>query len=165
MEFLVKNGATRIIQDLKDDIFKIRTLQDLTFHQDGLDKCRGIREKAKSLCDLISDPDRLDEEREFSKKNREKFRQFSSEESSKYDHGIGYTSPDKNDFIIGTRNLEKNKGDDKYYKKHKRSSEKKKNKKKKKYESGSDDQIESDSESSSDSDSERERRRRKKERK
>lgn len=28
MEFLIKNGATRIIQDLKDDIFKIRTLQE-----------------------------------------------------------------------------------------------------------------------------------------
>jgi len=67
MEFLVKNGANRIVQDLKDDIFKIRTLQDCTFHQDGLDKCRGVREKAKSIVDLISDPERLEEEREFSK--------------------------------------------------------------------------------------------------
>jgi epsin len=67
MEFLVKNGATRIIQDLKDDIFKIRTLQDCTYHQDGLDKCRGVREKAKAIVDLISDPERLEEEREFSK--------------------------------------------------------------------------------------------------
>lgn len=45
MEFLIKNGSTRIVQDLKDDIFKIRTLQDMTYHVDGIDKCRGIREK------------------------------------------------------------------------------------------------------------------------
>jgi hypothetical protein len=39
----------------------------MTYHEDGIDKCRGIREKAKTICDLISDPDRLEEEREWSK--------------------------------------------------------------------------------------------------
>ena len=43
MEYLIKNGSTRIVQDLKDDIFKIRTLQDMTYHVDGMDKCKGIR--------------------------------------------------------------------------------------------------------------------------
>jgi hypothetical protein len=73
MEFLIKNGSKRIIQDLKDDIFKIRTLQDCNYHVDGIDKCRGIRETAKAIVDLVSDPSRLDEEREFMRKNREKF--------------------------------------------------------------------------------------------
>jgi epsin len=68
MEFMIKNGNTRIIQDLKDDIFKIKSLQDCTFHDDGIDKCRGIREKAKAIIDLLNDPARLDEEREFSLK-------------------------------------------------------------------------------------------------
>jgi hypothetical protein len=68
MEFMIKNGNTRIIQDLKDDIFKIKSLQDCTFHDDGIDKCRGIREKAKAIIELLNDPARLDEEREFSLK-------------------------------------------------------------------------------------------------
>jgi epsin len=65
---MIKNGNTRIIQDLKDDIFKIKSLQDCTFHDDGIDKCRGIRDKAKAIIDLLNDPARLDEEREFSLK-------------------------------------------------------------------------------------------------
>ncbi len=38
MEFLVKNGNNRIVQDLKDDVFKIRSLMEASFHEDGLDK-------------------------------------------------------------------------------------------------------------------------------
>lgn len=68
MEFMIKNGNTRIIQDLKDDLFKVKSLQDSTFHEDGLDKCRGIREKAKAIVDLLNDPSRLDEERESAQK-------------------------------------------------------------------------------------------------
>lgn len=37
-EFLIKNGNNRVVQDLKDDIFKIRSLQDMTYHSDGIDK-------------------------------------------------------------------------------------------------------------------------------
>ena len=77
MEFLVKNGAPRIVQDLKDDLYKLRTLQDMQYRQDGVDKTAGIREKSKLICELIADPQRLEEEREFSRKNKEKFRGFS----------------------------------------------------------------------------------------
>jgi hypothetical protein len=41
---------------------------------DGVDKTAGIREKAKTICELVSEPSRLEEEREFAKKNRDKFR-------------------------------------------------------------------------------------------
>jgi len=47
LEFLVRNGAPRIVQDLKDDLYKIRTLQDMSHTVDGVDKTAGIREKAK----------------------------------------------------------------------------------------------------------------------
>lgn len=48
-------------------MYKIKSLKDCTYHEDGIDKCRGIRDKAKSIVDLLSDPDKLEEEREFSK--------------------------------------------------------------------------------------------------
>ena len=60
---------------------------------DGTDKCTGIREKAKLICELISDSTRLEEEREFARKNREKFRGAGSTSNAissenKY-HGYG----------------------------------------------------------------------------
>ena len=42
LDFLVKNGAPRIVQDLKDDLYKIRTLQDMQYTVDGVDKTAGI---------------------------------------------------------------------------------------------------------------------------
>ena len=65
LEFLVKNGAPRITQDLKDDLYRIRQLQDMSYTVDGVDKTAGIREKAKIICELVSNPQMLEEEREF----------------------------------------------------------------------------------------------------
>ena len=41
MEYLIKNGAPRVIQDIKDDLFKIRTLQDFSYYENNSDKCGG----------------------------------------------------------------------------------------------------------------------------
>lgn len=38
LEFLMKNGAPRIIQEVKDDLYKIRSLQDMEYTQEGKDK-------------------------------------------------------------------------------------------------------------------------------
>ena len=77
----MRNGAPRIVQDLKDDLFKIRTLQDMKYEVDGADKCTGIRDKAKQICELVSEPARLEEEREFARKNRDKFKGFSDKDT------------------------------------------------------------------------------------
>lgn len=49
IDYLLKNGAPRIIQDIRDDLYKIRSLQDMEYVQQGKDKCSGIREKAKQI--------------------------------------------------------------------------------------------------------------------
>lgn len=72
-DYLLKNGAPRIVQDLRDDLYKIRHLQDMDYVVEGKDKCGGIREKSKQICELLSDQERLEEEREFARQNREKF--------------------------------------------------------------------------------------------
>lgn len=41
MEYLAKNGAPRCIQELKDDLFKIRALQDFSFSENGVDRGQG----------------------------------------------------------------------------------------------------------------------------
>jgi epsin len=38
MEFLVKNGAPRCIQEIKDEIYKIRSFQDFNYSENGTDR-------------------------------------------------------------------------------------------------------------------------------
>ena len=35
MDYLCKNGAPRVVQEIKDDLYKIRTLQDFSFSENG----------------------------------------------------------------------------------------------------------------------------------
>ncbi len=77
-EYLIKNGAPRVIQDIKDDLFKIRSLQDFSYSENGSDKGQGIRDKSRSICELLSDNTKLQEEREFARKTRDKFQGISS---------------------------------------------------------------------------------------
>ena len=41
MEYLIKNGAPRVVQDIKDDLFKIRALQDFSYNENGTDRGQG----------------------------------------------------------------------------------------------------------------------------
>ena len=41
MDYLVKNGAPRVVQDLKDDLYKIRGLQDFSYQENGVDRGQG----------------------------------------------------------------------------------------------------------------------------
>ncbi|CAI2361810.1 unnamed protein product [Moneuplotes crassus] len=159
MEFLIKNGNTRIVQDLKDDILRIRSLQEVTYHQDGMDKCSRIREKAKSIVDLISDPERLDEERKISKKNKGKF-------SSKINSGEGRiiekTTYFGNYEDPSSEYTNSSKYDQRRSKDHGSS---KKSKKKKKNASSSNDDSSEDDSSGSSSEDEKEKKKKKKSKK
>ena len=48
MDYLVKNGAPRVVQEIKDDLYKIRSLQDFSFNENGVDRGQG----GKLLLDL-----------------------------------------------------------------------------------------------------------------
>lgn len=67
-------------------MFKIRALKDFSYNENGQDRGQGgkkliflkhiiylVRDKAQVLCDLLADPEKLNEEREYARKNREKF--------------------------------------------------------------------------------------------
>lgn len=109
MEYLLRNGAPRIVQDLKDDLYKIWTLQDMHYTVEGVDKASGIWDKAKQIVELVSDPAKLEEEREFARKNRDKFKGFSnSDPTPRIGGGSGqYTG-------FGSKDLEKMGGADAY---------------------------------------------------
>ena len=64
MEYLLKHGAPRVQQDLRNDMFKITTIQNFTYYEDNDDKGTSIREKAMQLADLLTNPGKLEEARQ-----------------------------------------------------------------------------------------------------
>lgn len=73
LEYLIKNGADRVIQEARDKIYHIKTLQGFNHYAEGVDKGAGIREKAKELVELLNDKDRIKEEREKAMALRDKY--------------------------------------------------------------------------------------------
>lgn len=41
MDYLVKNGAPRCVQDIKDDLYKIRQFKDFAYNLNGTDHGQG----------------------------------------------------------------------------------------------------------------------------
>ena len=62
MEYLIKNGAPRCIHEIKDDMYKIRSLQDFNFSENGTNRGQGVCDRARSICELLSDPEKLQQE-------------------------------------------------------------------------------------------------------
>ena len=73
LEFLVKNGAERIIEGCRDKLYKIRSFQDFNFYEGTIDKGSGVREKAKQLLELLGSNEMIRIEREKARALRNKF--------------------------------------------------------------------------------------------
>ncbi|RYG59930.1 hypothetical protein EON64_19735, partial [archaeon] len=73
MDFLIKNGAERFIENCRDKLYKIRSLQDYNFYEANVDKGQGIREKAKQLVELLNSNEMIRTEREKARALRNKF--------------------------------------------------------------------------------------------
>ncbi|XP_019851408.1 PREDICTED: epsin-1-like isoform X1 [Amphimedon queenslandica] len=73
LEYLVKSGSERVVQQCKDNIFSIETLKDFQFiDKDGKDNGNLVREKAKTLVELLKDDQKLTEERARATLSRER---------------------------------------------------------------------------------------------
>lgn len=72
IEHLVKNGSPRCIQEFRDEIYQIRSLQDFSLHEDGADRGAAIREMSKRLYELLNDENKIDEERKKAQELRSK---------------------------------------------------------------------------------------------
>lgn len=73
-DYLCKNGAPRVVQDVKDDLYKIRAFENFSNPlPNGGEEGYELRDKVKALCELVNEPGKLQYEREFAKQTREKF--------------------------------------------------------------------------------------------
>lgn len=87
LEFLIKNGAERVIEEARDHMRLIRSLQDYNYYEGNADKGSGVREKSKQLIDLLGNNEYIREEREKARRLREKFVGISSDTAG---YGGGY---------------------------------------------------------------------------
>lgn len=53
-------------------MYKIKTLENFSYMDNGVDRGQGVRDKARELVELLSDPNKLQYEREYARQTREK---------------------------------------------------------------------------------------------
>merc|ERR1719161_3279262 len=73
LEYLLKSGSERCIDEARDNLYKIRSLEGFHHEEEGKDKGVGLREKAKAVAELLNDRNTLREEREKCRQLRDKF--------------------------------------------------------------------------------------------
>ncbi|GKY91144.1 hypothetical protein MPSEU_000087200 [Mayamaea pseudoterrestris] len=73
LEHLIKNGSERCVDDARNHGHSLRALQQFNYYEGTIDRGLGVREKSKQLIEILSDDERVREERQKAKKLREKF--------------------------------------------------------------------------------------------
>lgn len=74
LEFLIKNGSERVIDDARSHVSLLKMLRQFHFiDANGKDQGINVRNRAKELAELLSDVDRIRAERKKARANRNKF--------------------------------------------------------------------------------------------
>ncbi|KAJ4299844.1 Epsin-3, clathrin recruitment and traffic between the Golgi and endosome [Kalmusia sp. IMI 367209] len=74
LEFLIKNGSERVIDDARSHVSLLKMLRQFHFiDQNGKDQGINVRNRAKELAELLGDVDRIRAERKKARANRNKF--------------------------------------------------------------------------------------------
>ncbi|KAI4179853.1 MAG: hypothetical protein LQ346_007101 [Caloplaca aetnensis] len=74
LEFLVKNGSERVIDDARSHMSLLKMLRQFHFiDPNGKDQGLNVRNRSKELTELLSDVDRIRGERKKARANRNKF--------------------------------------------------------------------------------------------
>lgn len=73
LEHLVKNGSERCVDDARNHSHALRSLHQFNYYEGTVDRGLGVREKSKQIVEILSDDERIREERQKAKKLREKF--------------------------------------------------------------------------------------------
>ncbi|EPS41712.1 hypothetical protein H072_4384 [Dactylellina haptotyla CBS 200.50] len=74
LEFLVKNGSERVVDDARQHVSTVKMLKQFHFiDANGKDQGLNVRNRAKELAELLSDVDKIRAERKKAKTSRGKF--------------------------------------------------------------------------------------------
>lgn len=78
VEHLVKNGSERCVDDARTHGHILRTLLKFNYYEGTVDRGLGVREKCKQITELLSDDERVREERMKSREMRKKLGNLTS---------------------------------------------------------------------------------------
>src|ERR1700759_723008 len=74
MEFLIKNGSERVIDDARSHLSLLKMLRQFHFiDMNGKDQGINVRNRSKELTELLSDVDKIRSERKKSRQTRNKY--------------------------------------------------------------------------------------------
>ncbi|GAB5589173.1 Epsin-3 [Umbelopsis nana] len=83
LEYLVKNGAERVIDEARSHMATIKILRNFHYiDEKGKDQGINVRNRAKELAELLSDVDKIKAERKKAKHNRNKYTAVASSSST-----------------------------------------------------------------------------------
>ena len=81
IDFLIKHGSPRVIDELRRDAQVLQALKNFKFvDAKGHDKGINIRQRSAALLELLDDVDAIKEERAKARKNKDKYKGVSSED-------------------------------------------------------------------------------------
>ncbi|XP_077315042.1 epsin-3 [Lithobates pipiens] len=89
LDYLIKNGSNKVVQECKENVIAVQTLKDFQFFdRDGRDQGINVREKAKVIVALLKDEERLKQERAQATTTRRRMSQVTAAMDSR--HRIRY---------------------------------------------------------------------------
>ncbi|KAL4658690.1 epsin-1-like [Arapaima gigas] len=90
LECMIKTGSDRVAQQCRENICAIQILKEFQYiDKDGKDQGVNVREKAKHIVTLLTDENKLQEERTLALKTKEKMAQTTNTTSSAPTVGLG----------------------------------------------------------------------------
>ncbi|XP_063819690.1 epsin-3 [Pseudophryne corroboree] len=79
LDYLIKNGSNKVVQDCHENLIAVQTLKDFQFlDKDGKDYGINVREKAKQIVSLLKDEERVKQERAQAQTTRRRMSQVTS---------------------------------------------------------------------------------------
>ena len=95
IQFLIKNGNERVVEECRDHLHQIRPLQDYNYYEGTVDKGSGVRDLSKAVVELLASNDAIRSEREKARQLRHKFTGVGSDGRGSYGNdpyrgGVGY---------------------------------------------------------------------------
>ncbi|XP_075702050.1 epsin-3 [Rhinoderma darwinii] len=79
LDYLIKNGSNKVLQECNENIIAVQTLKDFQFlDRDGKDHGLNVREKAKQIVSLLKDEERLKQERAQAQTTRRRMSQVTA---------------------------------------------------------------------------------------
>ncbi|KAG1170906.1 hypothetical protein G6F70_007358 [Rhizopus microsporus] len=92
LEYLVKNGSERVVDDARSHISMIKMMKNFHYvDEKGKDQGINVRNRAKELVELLNNTDAIKEERKKAKKNRSKYTGVGSDGGMMFASSGGYS--------------------------------------------------------------------------